>query len=867
MAVLSRRPLVHLEKAKRIWVVQNGFGKRRFAQLGGGNSQHGGANPPASSNQHGGSDYAVSGIKHGIGDYPISTSKQRERTKMNDFHYFNIFLLEGSDLVKLTSKYNFCENKNMYACILLHLSSVYNSIPVRDIVKVLKNILEQNKASFSHHLVKGKKIIDLYKHLCNHLEKLNTAQVIDLLTCACYTTQEFPVKSIQLLCRVILSKPMSSFHPRQIHEICSCLIKMKNEFSMRKITYDDTLHVKMVEHVKGRIVASDAQAFFEYLPLYVNLSKGMPPSDCTTQNNVTPEYGFVASSHERNLRKTSELIFFNHLSELNRESLLAAVTILKWLNIGNHSIFFHMCDAFVKHTFKLETKYVVRFWRKCHSLRFEKGEQKGHVDGGKESISSDETLRRVKGGVNNPGEEKPMDYPGTVKTGEILSEGKSVKGEEEEGSNVLLSYINRKVYHMTPPELALITHGLYSFVENMKQYSQLSTLRNNMNLLFSMAVQYVLNYLDRGALHQDGFPPNGTIRNGTTDLPLTSRGDEPTNINMNTDYVYISESGIHVSRGNRDEIHLPSDNCSGDNLPLSDSPQGGPSSRRVNLTHACDILLNISYLNTSQNHRKIKDAYDCVKKIITQENSSVQLDHLLSLLLCLSNFYHRTRDNYVFHSYKQILHMLEMRKPQFNAHHFNKLSVAITPLLQEKNNLIDSYAHLVCFFIENEVVPLRSCVFTLQHVMKKICIKLSDPLVKLLLVIIRRMEKFLSDVRAHITRNSADNVGYQGNRDDLHDNDSPDSCANREALRQFLLLHSINESTLTCVLVSLSLILQNAKYGTGARDEAAALLCRVVSYVSTASLEKIPKKYIHAGLLDALPPDDNRVKKVLLSRV
>ncbi|ANQ05821.1 Uncharacterized protein PCOAH_00001140 [Plasmodium coatneyi] len=856
MAVLSRRPLVHLEKARTVWARRNGVGKRRFTQLGGG------------SNQHGGSDYPVSSIKHGGGNYPVSSSKQREHTKMNDFHYFNIFLLKGSDFVKLTSTYNFCENKNMYACILLHLSSVYESIPVRDVVKVLKNILEQNKASFSHHLVKGKRITDLYKHVCHHLEKLNTAEVIDLLKCACYTTQEFPVESMRLLCRVILAKPMSSFHPRQIHEICSCLIKMKNEFSMRKLTYDDALHVKMLEHVKGRIVACDAQAFFEYLPLYISLSKGIHPGVATTPSNVTPDCSSVASPQERNLRKTCELIFLNHLNELNRESLLSAVSIFKWLDLRNHSIFFHMCDAFVQHAFTLDTKYVVRFWRKCHSLRFEKGAQKRDVDGGKQTVSSEGTISSMKGGITTPGENHHLDYRITLKTGEVLSEERPhlvaespPKGEEEEGSNVLLSFINRKVYHMTPHQLSLITYGLYSFVENMKQYSQLSSLRNNMNLLFSMAVQYVLNYLDRGALHQDVVPPSGSILKGTTYQPLTSEGDHPSSINMNTDYVYISESGVHVSRVDRSGVHLPSDNCAGDGLLPNDCPPSGPSSRRANLTHACDILLNISYLNTSQNHRKIKDAYDCVKKIITQEDPPVELDHLLSLLLCLSNFYHRTRDNYVFHSYKQILHLLEIKKPQFNAHHFNRLSIAITPLLQEKNNLIGSYANLVCFFIENEVVPLRSCVFTLQLVMKKICIKLSDPLVKLLLVIIRRMEKFLSDVRAHITRSSADNEGNQNNLDYV------DSSANRDALRRFLLLHSINESTLTCVLVSLSLILQNAKYGTGSRDEAATLLCKVVSYVSTSSLEKIPKKYIHAVLLDALPPDDNRVKKVLLSRV
>ncbi|GAB64451.1 hypothetical protein PCYB_011840 [Plasmodium cynomolgi strain B] len=793
MAVLSRRPLVRLAKAKGVWARRNGGGKRRFAQLVGGGGQQGGGDYPASGFERG--DPPASGFERG--DPPASSFKQREHTKMSDFHYFNIYLLGGSDFVKLTSFYSFCENKNMYACILLHLSTVYESIPVRDIMKVLKNILQQNKASFSHPLVKGKRITHLYKHMCQHLDKLNTAEVISLLTCACYTTKAFPVESVRMLCRVILAKPLGCFHPTQIHEICSCLIKMKTEFSLRKLPYDDALHVKMREH----------------------------------------------------------------------------------------------------HALSLDTKYVVRFWRKCHSLRFEKGGRRGDMDGAKRTVSSDETLRfrSTRGGViTTLGEDHPMDYPVTLKTGEVLSEERphlggtttQGEGEEEEGSNVLLSFINSKVYHMTPPQLSRVTYGLYSFVENMKQYSQLSSLRNNMNFLFSMAVQYVLNYLDRGALHQDEIPPSSdSIRKkATADVVLSSEGDHSSYISMNTDYLYISSSGVHIRRGDRGGVDLPSDNCAGDGLPTKGCPPkgcppkgcppSGSSPRRGNLTHACDILLNISYLNTSQNHRKIKDAYDCVKKIITQEaeeeeeedHSSVELDNLLSLLLSMSNFYHRTRDNYVFHSYKQILHMLERKKLKFNTNHFNKISIAITPLLQEKNNLIAGYAHLICFFIENEVVPLRSCVFTLQHIMKKICVKLSDPLVTLLLVIIRRIDRFLCDVRAHIARSGVDDGGDQDSRDDLHDSDSPDSSANRDAHRRFLLLHSINESTLTCVLVSLSLILQNAKYGTGARDEAAALLRRMVSYVSTGSLEKIPKKYIHAGLLDALPPDDNRVKKVLLSR-
>ncbi|KJP89371.1 hypothetical protein AK88_01037 [Plasmodium fragile] len=838
MAVLSRRPFVHWGNAKGVWARRNGGGKRRFAQLVGGGGQHGCSQHGCSQHgggQHGGAQHG--GAQHGCG----------EHRQMNDFHYFNIFLLKGSDLVKLTSTYNLCENKNMYACILLHLSNVYESIPVRDVVKLLKNILEQNKASFSHHFIKGKKISDLYKHVCHQLDKLNTAEVIDLLKCACYTTQDFPVECISLLCRVIGSKPLSSFHPKQLHEICSCLIKMKNEFSLRKLIYDYTLHVKMLEHVKERIVGCDAQAFFEYLPLYISLSKGAPPH-------------VAASPPERNLRKTCELIFLNHLNELNREFLLPAVSIFKWLDVRNHSIFFHMCDAFVHNAFVLDVKYVVRFWRKCHSLRFEKGGRKGHVEGEKRTVPWDEPLRRgnKEAVINTPGEDNPV----TRKAGHVLSEERphlEHEKEEEEGSNVLLSFINRKVYHMTPPQLARITYGLYSFVENMKQYSQLSSLRNNMNLLFSMAVQYVLNYLDRGSLHHEGVPPSDPIYKGAADMPLTCEGEHPSNINMSTDYIYIYESGVHVSRGG--EHHLPSDRSSRDGVLSS-----GSSPRRVNLTHACDILLNISYLNTSQNHRKIKEAYECIKKIITQEDPPAELNHLLSLLLCMSNLYHRTRDNYVFHLYKQIFHMLQMHKTNFNAHHFNRLSIAVTPLMQEKNNLIGGYAELLCFFIENEVVPLRSCVFTLQHVMKKICIKLSDPLVKLLLVIIRRIYTFLSDVHAHVVKSGADNGGDEDSLVNVNEGDCSHSSANRDAFKRFLLLHSINDSTLTCVLVSLSLVLQNARYGTGARDEAAELLCKVISYVSTGSLEKIPKKYIHAGLLDALPPDDSRVKKVLLSK-
>ncbi|VUZ93131.1 conserved Plasmodium protein, unknown function [Plasmodium vivax] len=863
MAVLSRRPLVHLAKAnanvkakqnaKRGWAHRNGGGKRGFSQLGGG------SDPPASSFPRGGD----------------------KRTLMSDFHYYNVFLLGGSDLVKLTSAYTFCENKNMYACILLHLSSVYGSIPVRDVLKVLKNIFEQNKASFSHHLVKGRRVTDLYKHMCHHLDQLNTAEVIALLKCACYTTQEFPVECIRLLSRVILAKPLGCFHPKQIHEVCSCLIKMKNEFSLRKLTYDDALHVKMREHVRGRIAASDAQAFFEYLPLYIGLSRETPLGGAPPKGSIPPSGSTTPPSGgpplERNLRKTCELIFLNHLNELNRESLLSAVGIFRWLDLRSHSIFLHLCDAFLQHALSLDTKYVVRFWRKCHSLRFAKGGRRGEPDGGKPPIL-DETVGSTKGGVPPLGEEEPpVDHLETLKRGEGPSEGgpplrgttpqggkeKNGKGEaneegedkneggeneegsNEEGSNVLLRLINSRVYHMTPPQLSRVTYGLYSFVENMRQYSQLSSLRNNMNLLFSMAVQYVVNCLHRGV------PPGDAIPRGSANLLRPTEGDHPSNINMSTDVLYISASGVYVSRGDRYGEHPSSGSLAGDDF----LPNGCPT-RRANLTHSCDILLNISFLNVSQNHRKNKDVYECVKKIITQkEDPPVELDHLLSLLLCISNVYNRTRDNYVFHFYKQILPLLQMNKLKFDARHFNRLSIAITPLLQEKNSLIGSYVHLLCFFIETEVVPLRSCVFTLQHVMKKICVKLGDSLATLLLVVIRRIDSFLRDVRAHVVCGESCDSGAGG-----------DSGDGRNSLRPFLLLHSINESTLTCVLVSLSLILQSAKYGTAARDEAAVLLRAVVPYVSTASLEKIPRKYIHEGLLEALPPDDTRVRQVLLSR-
>ncbi|GAW78949.1 hypothetical protein, conserved [Plasmodium gonderi] len=857
--------------------------------------------------------------------------RRKENIKMNDFHYFNIYLLKGNDFVMFVSRYNFYENKNMYACILIHLNTIYSTLTVKDIIKILEKIYEQNKTSFSHHFIKGNKILNLYTHLCNNLNKFNTSDIITLLKCCSYTTNEYPVKCLKLLKKIILSKPLSCFTNKQIHDICSCLIKIKNDFHSKKLSYDDTLHLKMQNHLRCTILNMGMHHFFENLPLYISLTKPYPYegstrlaskfvghvelascdndvklASCANQNNSV-------NHDSRRMKNTCELILLNKMNELSGNSVLAAVSIIKWMDLKNPSLFMHICETFFQNMSCLDTKYVVRLWRKCHSLKLQKKVKKDYSpredrSGGMVNFHPDETNKRTRnmfiathqhrdGDNNDDLSSGTMDERRTDDNNNVdlnirgnAETAQTEEEEEEEGSNVLLNFINNRVYQMSLAQLNRVTYGIYSFLENMKQYSHLSNLKNNMNLLFSMSVQHVTNYLDREIFHHN----SGNKSNWNNNIDSTTSNKEGSlfldrsyiyggdhtslqsdlqkvgrnayDINMNTDYIYISSSGVYVNKGRKKFFHMDGEEVLSENDSVHLSNKRGFNEElsssesladQTKVTHICDILLNISYLNISKNHRKIKHVYEYMNKLIRQEKILMDVNNLLNVLMCISNLYFKTSDNYVFHLYRYILHMLEKKKWEFNTNNFNKLSIAIAPLLHEQNNLISNYSDFLLFFIKNEVIPLRSCVFTLQNIMKNISFKLNESLIMLKLAIISRIDSFLQDVFEYTSHGlSSAEIGKADSSYKSNTGDHPD-----DDFKSYLLLHSINESTMTCIIISLSMILQNSKYGSKIKDEATTLICSIVRHISNNSLEKIPKKYIHAELLEALSNEEGRIKK------
>ncbi|CAD2109635.1 conserved Plasmodium protein, unknown function [Plasmodium vinckei] len=817
----------------------------------------------------------------------INKNEKKELLKIEDFYYFNVYLLNDKEFVNFVLKYNFHENKNIYVSLLIQLTKIYKQISVKDIIDVLGKIYDKNKSAYSNLSINGEDISNLYSHICNNITKLNNLQLIKFLKCCSYTTVKYPHETIIYIIKIILSKNLDSFNLSTIHDICNSLIKIKNDFKINKINFDPKLHINLYSYLQNKILNATMEQFFQNLPIYISIEKDIQkimnknyisenknhPSDPTTIKNdfntisnssfsekqtktekddSLARYGnFVVNQEKLLLLKQKwKLIFLNKINEINGKYVLEAVSIYKWLDLKDPSLFTHICEIFVKNILLFDSKYVVRFFRKCHSLKFEK-----------KNIYSNNNMNKSGENMHNK-----------IKTkNEINLEGyeeeiNEQNNEEDVGTNLLLNIINERIYQMEIHELNAITYGIYAFVENMKQFSNLAVLKNNMNLLFSMSSQYIRNYINNEILTPSKKLLNSKMheKNAVKENTIIENIESPYDINMNTEYMYISSTSTYLSKHKEPNFH-------GRNYNNKD---GYNSSEARNIKYVSDILLNISYLNISKNHKKIKEVYECINKLIINNGVNEDANNLLSLLMCLSNLYFKAFDNYIFHTYKSIIDILDNEKAQINGHHFNKLAFAIYPILNEENKLIQKYSDFLTFFVQAKIVPLRSCVFLLQNIMKNLKIKLNDQLSNLKLAIINRIYLFMKEsyeysetIPESPTYDNINNSEDRTNRSTITSNDNNNSDHVQANLKNFLLLHSINENTLICIVTSLSLIIQQSKYGSKNKDDAVILLQNIISYIPINYFQKLPKKYIHTELLQAFLPEHDQVKQILLNKM
>ncbi|CAD2098545.1 conserved Plasmodium protein, unknown function [Plasmodium vinckei brucechwatti] len=817
----------------------------------------------------------------------INKNEKKELLKIEDFYYFNVYLLNDKEFVNFVLKYNFHENKNIYVSLLIQLTKIYKQLSVKDIIDVLGKIYDKNKSSYSNLSINGEDISNLYSHVCNNITKLNNLQLIKFLKCCSYTTVKYPHETIIYIIKIILSKNLGSFNLSTIHDICNSLIKIKNDFKINKINYDPKLHINLYSYLQNKILNATMEQFFQNLPIYISIEKDIQKimnknyisenknhtSDPTTiksdsatisnfsfsekqtkteKDDLLARYGNLVVNQEKllSLKQKWKLIFLNKINEINGEYVLEAVSIYKWLDLKDPSLFTHICEIFVKNILLFDSKYVVRFFRKCHSLKFEK-----NIYSNNNMNKSGENMHnkiKTKNEINLEGYEEEMNEQNNE--------------EEDVGTNLLLNIINERIYQMDIHELNAITYGIYAFVENMKQFSNLAVLKNNMNLLFSMSSQYIRNYINKEILTQSKKLLNSKIheKNTVKENTIVENIENPYDINMNTEYMYISSTSIYLNKHKEPNFH-------GRNYNNKDSYN---SSEARNIKYVSDILLNISYLNISKNHKKIKEVYECINKLIINNGINEDANNLLSLLMCLSNLYFKAFDNYIFHTYKSIIDILDNEKAQINGHHFNKLAFAIYPILNEENKLIQKYSDFLTFFVQAKIVPLRSCVFLLQNIMKNLKIKLNDQLSNLKLAIINRIYLFMKEsyeysetIPESPTYDNINNSENETNSSTITSNDNNNSDHVQANFKNFLLLHSINENTLICIVTSLSLIIQQSKYGSKNKDDAVILLQNIISYIPINYFQKFPKKYIHTELLQAFLPEHDQVKQILLNKM
>ncbi|SOS77677.1 conserved Plasmodium protein, unknown function [Plasmodium sp. gorilla clade G1] len=920
-----------------------------------------------------------------------SNVMEKKYLKINDFYYFNIYLMKDQDFVNFVLKYNFYENKNIYVSILIHLSYIYKNISIDQILKVLEKVYEQNKSSFSHALIKGQHICKMYSYICDNIIKLNNIQLITLLKCCSYTINDYPLEIIKMIYKFLISKSLYKLNINILHDICNSSIKIKKDCTLKKLNYDESIvwmNNKIVNYLKNQILnMTNMNSFFQNVPVYINMIKeeenNIPlhlnnymnkpdtvQSDINMDNNnidnnnnnnidnnnnnidnnnnnidnnnnnnniinqhmddtyhrdnhltyinkiekgnikqtnhiihknniqtldnqhnnihinenkndvsqkwMNPIYDNIKKCEDfssynnmkdidlKSFKNNCKLIFLNKINEINMDNVIASVSILKWLEIKDIFIYTHICEIVLKNITHFDTKHFIRFLRKCHALKFEKNinHQKENI---KHNIDYNEfhgvtnlfntNLQNVKNVQNGQNINNVNHFSNTqIDKGD---DDKSIRVNEKnnaeyiEGSNLFLHLLNERVYRLNIKELRSITYGIYGFVENMKQFSHLNNLKNNMNLFFSMCVQYITNYIDKEILKEKIYlqsvnKNNETLSNHMVDIEKINRNhnkmkddicitnDTNYDINMNKDYIYISPSNdIYI-----DKFDTTCDHTNNEKIK-----------------YICDILLNISYFNISKNHRKIKYVYEYINKLVSNKNEDLDINNLLDILMSLSNLYIKTNDNYIFHTYKKVIEILQNEKHnhkiQINGHHFNKLSIGILPILNEENKLISTFSQYLLFFVQNNMVPLRSCVFLLQNIMKNINIKLNEALCLLKLAMINRIYIFLKQTHDYIqTINQQDN------------NESQEID-----IQKFLLIHSINENTLICIITSLSLILQNSKYGSTIKNDATNLILKIIPYVSKTSFKKFPKKHIHADLIDILSIQHDDVKQVLISKM
>ncbi|SOV12979.1 conserved Plasmodium protein, unknown function [Plasmodium sp. gorilla clade G2] len=903
-----------------------------------------------------------------------SNVMEKDFLKINDFYYFNIYLMKDQEFVNFVLKYNFYENKNIYVSILIHLSYIYKNISIDQILKVLEKVYEQNKSSFSHSLIKGEHICKMYSYICDNIIKLNNIQLITFLKCCSYTINDYPLEIIKMINKFLISKSLYKLNINILHDICNSSIKIKKDCTLKKLTYDESIVLmnnKIVNYLKNQILnMNNINSFFQNVPVYINMIKeeenNIPlnlnnylnkpetiQSDININNNdndniirqnmddtyhrdnnltyinkiegdnikqtnhiihknniqnidhqnnnihinenknnnvlsqklMNPIYDNIKKYEDfssynntkdidlKNFKNNCKLIFLNKINEINTNNAIASVCILKWLEIKDIFIYTHICEIVLKNIIHFDTKHFIRFLRKCHALKFEKNRNdqkeniKYNIDYNEyhgvtnlfntnlenmKDIQNVENINNINN-VNNVNNVNPFsnnqidksDYNKNIQ----MNEKNNV--EYIEGSNLFLQLLNERVYQLNIKELRSITYGLYGFVENMKQFSHLNNLKNNMNLFFSMCVQYITNYIDKEILKEKNYlqsdnTNNETLSNHMVDMEETIindnnmkddiciRNDKNYDINMNKDYIYISPSkDIYIDKYDTTYNHKHNEK----------------------IKYICDILLNISYFNISKNHRKIKFVYEYINKLISNKIEDLDINNLLDILMSLSNLYIKTNDNYIFHTYKKIIEILQNEKHNhkilINGHHFNKLSIGILPILNEENKIISTFSQYLLFFVQNNIVPLRSCVFLLQNIMKNINIKLNESLCLLKLAMINRIYIFLKHTHDYIqTKNQQDN-------NDLKEID----------IQKFLLIHSINENTLICIITSLSLILQYSKYGSTIKNDATNLILKIIPYVSKTSFKKFPKKHIHSDLIDILSIQHDDVKQVLISKM
>ncbi|KEG03535.1 hypothetical protein YYE_01559 [Plasmodium vinckei vinckei] len=812
----------------------------------------------------------------------INKNEKKELLKIEDFYYFNVYLLNDKEFVNFVLKYNFHENKNIYVSLLIQLTKIYKQISVKDIIDVLGKIYDKNKSAYSNLLMNGEDVSNLYSHICNNITKLNNLELIKFLKCCSYTTVKYPHETIIYIIKIILSKNLDSFNLSTIHDICNSLIKIKNDFKINKINYDPKLHINLYSYLQNKILNATMEQFFQNLPIYISMEKDIQkimdknhPSDPTTiksdsntmsnssfsekDDSLARYANFVINQEKLLLLKQKwKLIFLNKINEINGEYVLEAVSIYKWLDLKDTSLFTHICEIFVKNILLFDSKYVVRFFRKCHSLKFEKKNIYSNNNMNKSGENVHNKIK-TKNEINLEGYEEEMNEQNNE---EDLNEHNFQTIEQEDvGTNLLLNIINERIYQMEIHELNAITYGIYAFVENMKQFSNLAVLKNNMNLLFSMSSQYIRNYINKEILTHSNKLVNSKIHEKNA---IVENIETPYDINMNTEYMYISSTNIYLNK--HKEV-----NCHGRNY----NNKGGYNSLEAqNIKYVSDILLNISYLNISKNHKKIKEVYECINKLIINNGVKEDANNLLSLLMCLSNLYFKTFDNYIFHTYKSIIDILDNEKAQINGHHFNKLAFAIYPILNEENKLIQKYSDFLTFFVQAKIVPLRSCVFLLQNIMKNLKIKLNDQLSNLKLAIINRIYLFMKEsyeysetISESPTYDNINNSENGTNSSTITNNDNNNSDHVQANFKKFLLLHSINENTLICIVTSLSLIIQQSKYGSKNKDDAVILLQNIISYIPINYFQKFPKKYLHTELIQAFLPEHDQVKQILLNKM